>query len=71
MREDNNDDLYRDYVTTALQYISKSSASFGGGNYMNISYHDVIHPPSDEEIDAQEIIDEVVLAGGISLIDKS
>lgn len=50
LKQQQQDETYRIYVTDALKAISESTAKFAGGQYMNIRYADNKQPePAKEE----------------------
>ena len=55
----------------AVQLISKSASGLLGGDYMAVSYHDLMHPKPTETKTAEEIVNGLVEAGVINLTDNN
>lgn len=56
IKEQAEETLYKNYITTCLQMLTKSAANFGGGSYMVKSYTDILKPQKVEKRTANEII---------------
>lgn len=56
IKEQAEETLYKNYITTCLQMLTKSVANFGGGSYMSKSYADILKPQKVETRTADEII---------------
>ena len=56
-RKMEEEEVYKIYVTDALQIISQNTANFGGGKTIGIRYYDILNPP--KEANAEEIIERI------------
>lgn len=60
-RKIEEEEVYRIYVTDALQVITQNTANFAGGKTIGIRYYDVLKPQKNEEKEenADEIIERI------------
>jgi hypothetical protein len=58
-RKIEEEEVYRIYVTDALQVISQNTANLAGGKTIGIRYYDIIKPQQKEEANADEIINRI------------
>lgn len=56
-RKMEEEEVYKIYVTDALQTISHNTAGIVGGKTIGIRYYDILNPP--KEANAEEIIDRI------------
>ena len=54
------DEVLRVYVTDALKAISESVSGYLGGPYMQERYHDLLNGTTQEDLDADEIILDII-----------
>lgn len=61
-------EVYRVYVTDTLRIISENTAKYAGGSYATKRYAEIINPPKQSNLTAEQIIEQVAKNAGIEVI---
>ena len=59
--------MWRDYMSIHAQNSANNLAHFVGGNYVDISWRELMHPHVETQ-SAQEIIDDVAARAGLTIV---
>lgn len=62
-------DFYRKYVAECARIITENTAKISKGGYIKAKYGDVVDPKPQEHRSAEEIVDDVIMRGGLEVID--
>ena len=71
-RQENKEELYRNYISECLRYINTSIAKRHGGNYFKKSYQDTVRAsfkPPKKQKPAKKIIEDVTKKAGLVVRD--
>ena len=63
-----HEEIYRVYITDTLRIISENTAKYAGGAYATKRYAEIINPPKESNLTAEEIIGRVTKNAGIEVI---
>lgn len=59
------DIAYRNYVCNCLQMLTENTAKSSGGNYVNKSFYDIMHPVKLDDRPVEDIIADLIKRTGI------
>jgi hypothetical protein len=59
LKQDVENDVYREYVTSCLRIITENTAGMVNGTYMTIDFNDLINPKPVEKYEQGEITERI------------
>jgi hypothetical protein len=59
LKQDVENDVYREYVTSCLRIITENTAGMVSGTYMTIDFNDLINPKPVEKYEQGEITEKI------------
>ena len=68
IKQEIDDDLYRDYIARCARILTENTARLSGGNYIRAEYGDMTNPKPRDNRTAQEIADDIISRAGIEVI---
>lgn len=70
IKDDAKQEIKTVYIAECLKMISKSAANFGGGNYMDVSLSELLHPAKNEKRTGDEIAADVIKKAGLAVLEE-
>lgn len=64
-KREQEEKVYRVYVTDALRLTVENTAKFSGGNYIKARYIDVIEPKKVDNRTGDEIVEDIIKRAGL------
>lgn len=62
-------DIFRDYIANGIQMISENTARKAGDRYLSLSYREVIHPKPVDNRTGDEIVEDIILRAGLTVVE--
>lgn len=68
LQKDSELDILRHYVANGIRLIAENTAKVVGGNYLTVSYEEIIHPKPKDERTGDEIAADVIRGAGLKIV---